>query len=71
MKVNPFVNYMNTNRKEGACSLAYQLRRINPNQTQILFHDGRFETLTNEELQYFLVETGEAEMFINEQSMDE
>ncbi|NMD69993.1 hypothetical protein HHO41_06800 [Bacillus sp. DNRA2] len=51
--------------------MAYQLRRINPNQTQVLFHDGRFETLTNEELQYFLAETGDAEIFINEQSMDE
>lgn len=34
--------------------MSYQLNRINPNQTQIMFTDGRFETLTNEELEDFL-----------------
>lgn len=32
----------------------FDLNRINPNQTQILFHDGRFETVTDEELEDFL-----------------
>jgi len=28
----------------------FNLNRINPNQTQVIYMDGRFETLTNEEL---------------------
>ncbi|MFE8702034.1 hypothetical protein ACFYKX_15665 [Cytobacillus sp. FJAT-54145] len=34
--------------------MSFQLNRINPNQTQLFFADGRFETLTNEELDDFL-----------------
>lgn len=34
--------------------MSFNLNRINPNQTQVLFTDGRFETLTNEELEDFL-----------------
>ncbi|WP_169801402.1 hypothetical protein [Neobacillus drentensis] len=34
------------------------MNRINPNQTQVFFHDGRFETLTNEELDEFLLQMG-------------
>lgn len=32
----------------------FYLTRINPNQTQVIFNDGRFETLTNEELDELL-----------------
>ena len=38
--------------------MSFNLNRINPNQTQIFFHDGRFETLTNEELEEFLFQMG-------------
>jgi hypothetical protein len=38
--------------------LSFNLNRINPNQTQVFFHDGRFETLTNEELEDFLLQMG-------------
>jgi hypothetical protein len=34
--------------------MSFNLNRINPNQTQVLFTDGRFETLTNDELEDFL-----------------
>ncbi|WP_216629096.1 hypothetical protein [Cytobacillus massiliigabonensis] len=36
----------------------FHLNRINPNQTQVLFHDGRFETLTNEELEDLMSQMG-------------
>ncbi|MBA4537985.1 hypothetical protein H1Z61_12790 [Bacillus aquiflavi] len=39
----------------------FQLNRINPNQTQVMFTDGRFETLTNEELEYLLAQTDAAQ----------
>jgi hypothetical protein len=42
--------------------MSFNMNRINPNQTQILFHDGRFETLTNEELADFLLQMGRAEV---------
>lgn len=42
--------------------MSYKLNRINPNQTQVFFLDGRFETLTNEELNHFLSEMGEEEV---------
>lgn len=32
----------------------FYVNRINPNQTQVFFSDGRFETLTNEELNVLL-----------------
>ncbi|MDP4083593.1 MAG: hypothetical protein Q8934_03150 [Bacillota bacterium] len=38
--------------------MSFNLNRINPNQTQVIFHDGRFETLTNEELDEFLLQMG-------------
>jgi hypothetical protein len=38
--------------------MSFNLNRINPNQTQVFFHDGRFETLTNEELDEFLLQMG-------------
>jgi hypothetical protein len=38
--------------------MSFNMNRINPNQTQVFFHDGRFETLTNEELEEFLLQMG-------------
>lgn len=38
--------------------MSFNLNRINPNQTQVLFHDGRFETLTNEELDDLMAQMG-------------
>ena len=38
--------------------MSFYLNRINPNQTQVFFHDGRFETLTNEELEEFMLQMG-------------
>jgi len=43
---------------KGAKKLSFNMNRINPNQTQVFFHDGRFETLTNEELEDFLLQMG-------------
>jgi hypothetical protein len=43
---------------KGAKSMSFNMNRINPNQTQVFFHDGRFETLTNEELDEFLLQMG-------------
>lgn len=42
--------------------MSFNINRINPNQTQIFFHDGRFETLTNEELDEFLLQMGISEV---------
>lgn len=42
--------------------MSFNMNRINPNQTQIFFHDGRFETLTNEELDEFLLQMGIGEV---------
>ncbi|MGG1674639.1 hypothetical protein ACIFOT_02700 [Neobacillus sp. NRS-1170] len=42
--------------------MSFNINRINPNQTQIFFHDGRFETLTNEELEEFLLQMGLSEV---------
>lgn len=42
--------------------MSFNLNRINPNQTQVFFHDGRFETLTNEELEEFLLQMGLSEV---------
>ncbi|WP_176167296.1 hypothetical protein [Mesobacillus jeotgali] len=36
--------------------IGFNLQRINPNQTQIFFDDGRYETLTDSELEAFLSE---------------
>ncbi|MCL6572827.1 MAG: hypothetical protein K6T88_14280 [Bacillus sp. (in: Bacteria)] len=38
--------------------MSFNINRINANQTQLFFHDGRFETLTNEELEDFLLQMG-------------
>lgn len=38
--------------------MSFNLNRINPNQTQVFFYDGRFETLTDEELEEFLLQMG-------------
>lgn len=43
---------------KGAKNMSFNMNRINPNQTQVFFHDGRFETLTNEELEDFLLQMG-------------
>jgi hypothetical protein len=40
----------------------FRLNRINPNQTQVFYHDGRFETLTNEEVEDLMLQLG-----VNEQ----
>ena len=42
--------------------MSFNINRINPNQTQVFFHDGRFETLTNEELEEFLLQMGISEV---------
>ncbi|MEH7492762.1 hypothetical protein [Neobacillus niacini] len=42
--------------------MSFNMNRINPNQTQVFFHDGRFETLTNEELDEFLLHMGISEV---------
>jgi hypothetical protein len=47
---------------KGAKCMSFNMNRINPNQTQIFFHDGRFETLTNEELEEFLLQMGIGEV---------
>jgi hypothetical protein len=47
---------------KGAKELSFNMNRINPNQTQVFFHDGRFETLTNEELEEFLLQMGISEV---------
>lgn len=39
----------------------FNLTRINPNQTQIFFEDGRYETLTDAELEAFLSEASISE----------
>jgi hypothetical protein len=41
--------------------MSFNLNRINPNRTQVMFFDGRFETLTNEELEELLSQTGISE----------
>lgn len=43
----------------------FHLNRINPNQTQVFFHDGRFETLTNDEVEELLAQLGTAEISDN------
>jgi hypothetical protein len=47
---------------KGAKRMSFNINRINPNQTQIFFHDGRFETLTDEELEEFLLQMGLSEV---------
>lgn len=71
MKSPLFVNYMNNITQGSEKKMSFTLNRINPNQTQVLFFDGRFETLTNEELDLFLNEMGIAENISSEQQMTE
>ena len=51
MKIAPFVDNRSKSSMKGAKKMSFNMNRINPNQTQVFFHDGRFETLTNEELE--------------------
>ncbi len=44
----------------------FSLNRINPNQTQVFFNDGRYETLTDDELELFLTEAALSESSKNE-----
>lgn len=41
--------------------MGFNLNRINPNQTQVFFEDGRYETLTDAELEAFLSEAALSE----------
>jgi hypothetical protein len=43
-------------------NMSFNINRINPNQTQVIFHDGRFETLTNDELEEFYLQMGIGEI---------
>jgi hypothetical protein len=55
-----FVSFVDNsiNIYERSKDMSFNMNRINPNQTQVIFHDGRFETLTNEELEDFLLHMG-------------
>ena len=41
--------------------IGFNMNRINPNQTQVFFEDGRYETLTDAELEIFLSEASLSE----------
>jgi hypothetical protein len=41
--------------------IGFNMNRINPNQTQVFFEDGRYETLTDAELEVFLSEAALSE----------
>lgn len=41
--------------------IGFNMNRINPNQTQVFFEDGRYETLTDAELDVFLSEAALSE----------
>jgi hypothetical protein len=43
---------------KGQLSMYFRLNRINPNQTQVFYHDGRYETLTNEEVDDLMLQMG-------------
>lgn len=58
MNCVPFVDNSCSTSMKGAKKMSFNMNRINPNQTQVFFHDGRFETLTNEELEEFLLHMG-------------
>jgi hypothetical protein len=59
-----FVSFVDNsiNIYERSKDMSFNMNRINPNQTQVIFHDGRFETLTNEELDDFLLQMGISEV---------
>jgi hypothetical protein len=48
----------------------FRLSRINPNQTQVYYHDGRFETLTNEEVEDLMLQIGLSDEENMEQTLD-
>jgi hypothetical protein len=50
--------------------MSFNMNRINPNQIQIFFHDGRFETLTNEEFDEFLLHMGLSEVNIEQDILE-
>jgi hypothetical protein len=49
-------------KTRGLFIMHFRLNRINPNQTQVFYHDGRFETLTNEEVEDLMLQMGVGEM---------
>jgi hypothetical protein len=51
----------NKSKKHGGIYMFFRLNRINPNQTQVFYHDGRFETLTNEEVEDLMLQMGVTE----------
>jgi len=67
MKMAAFVdNRIYSSMKGAKKIMSFNMNRINPNQTQVFFHDGRFETLTNEELNEFLLHMGLSEVNIDQ-----
>lgn len=49
----------------------FSLNRINHNQTQVFYEDGRYETLTNEELDDLLLQFNMAEnVILNDESFE-
>jgi hypothetical protein len=71
MKMAPYVdNRIYSSMKGAKKIMSFNMNRINPNQTQVFFHDGRFETLTNEELDEFLLHMGLSQVS-NDQNVSE
>lgn len=54
------------NKKWRMTTMISHMNRINPNQTQVFFEDGRLETLTNEELNALLNERGMDQQMIHD-----
>lgn len=51
--------------------MSYTINRINHNQTQVFFEDGRYETLTNDELDDFLLQNKvEDNAVLNDESFE-
>jgi hypothetical protein len=48
----------NKQKWKGAKGMTFRLNRINPNQTQVFYYDGRYETLTNEEVDELIEQLG-------------
>lgn len=56
---------------KGVDSVSFKLNRINHNQTQVFFDDGRYETLTNDELDDFLLQNKvEENAVMNDESFE-
>jgi hypothetical protein len=71
MKMAPYVdNRIYSSMKGAKKIMSFNMNRINPNQTQVFFHDGRFETLTNEELDEFLLHMGNSEVNNNQDAFE-